>query len=59
MIPPLEPHCNSWIVYRLSDGAAILETWQAAVVRKVNRRAYGVMSAAQWLARINQEIAGA
>jgi hypothetical protein len=52
-IPPLERHCGSWMAIRLSDGAAVLETFSPAVARKVNRRAYHVATAAQWLGAFN------
>lgn len=52
-IPPLEPHCGSWVVIHRATGAAVLETYSPAVARKINRAAYDVVTAAQWLASLN------
>jgi hypothetical protein len=48
--------CNSWIITRTSDGRAIFETYSAAVAAKVNRDAYTVETAWEYLARINRTI---
>lgn len=52
-IPALESHCGSWVVVSKESGAAVLETFSAAVAGKVNRAAYDVVTAAQWLASLN------
>ena len=53
MLPPLEPHCGSWIIVSRATGAPVLETWQASIAAKVNRAAYEVFTAAQWLGSLN------
>lgn len=55
-IPPLEPHCGSWIAIRRATGEAVLETFSAALAGRVNRSAYAVFTAAQWLGALNAAI---
>lgn len=54
-LPPLEPHCGSWIAVHRATGAAVLETYSPAVAGKINRAAYDVVTAAQWLASLNRK----
>lgn len=52
-VPPLESHCGSWVIVSKETGAAVLETFSAAVAGKVNRASYDVVTAATWLASLN------
>lgn len=52
-IPTLEPHCGSWIVVSRATGLAVLETFSHATASRVNQAAYEVLTALQWLVRIN------
>lgn len=55
-VPPLEPHCNSWIV--ADNGTAVLETWDRSFVERLAANAaegVTIHTAAQWLAAINQQ----
>lgn len=47
---------QSWIISSLETGKAVMETWSPAVVQAINLERYKVETAAQYLARINQEI---
>lgn len=58
-VPDLPHGCGSWVVVRKSDGSPILETFSRRVVRAINREAYDVVSAAAWLASLNQPHRGA
>lgn len=53
-IPDLEPHCGSWVVVSRSNGKAVLETFDRSVVERVDQTAYEVLTAAQWLGRVNK-----
>lgn len=54
-IPPLEPHCGSWIVSR-KTGEVIGEFYERANVQKFNPATCTVETAAQYLGRINANI---
>ena len=56
MIPPLEPHCGSWIIVRRATGEPVLETFERATAERVNQTAYAVFTAAQWLGAMNKAI---
>ena len=56
MIPPLEPHCGSWIAVSRETGAPALETFSAAIAGKVNQSAYALFTAATWLGALNAAI---
>jgi hypothetical protein len=56
MIPPLPPHCASWIAVNRATGAPALETFSAAIAGKVNQSAYALFSAAAWLGAFNAAI---
>lgn len=53
MIPELEHHCGSWIVVCRSSGKAVLETFSRDVAAAINQAKYEVLTALQWLARLN------
>ena len=48
--------CNSWVITRTSDGRAIFETFSATVAGRINRDAYTVETAWEYLARINRTL---
>ncbi len=52
-VPPLEPHCGSWIIVRKQTGKAVFETSTIATVQAVNRKKYVVLTAAEYLGRLN------
>ena len=56
MAPPLEGHCGSWIIVSKATGAPVLETHNRAVADKINREAYEVLTALQWLSRFNASL---
>lgn len=45
---------NSWIIYRLSDRQAVIETWNPALVLHLNLAKYGWMNAHDWLVSLNK-----
>jgi hypothetical protein len=55
MIPDLEPFCGSWIVISRRTGRPVLETFARAVAERVNTDAYEVLTAYQWLIRVNRQ----
>lgn len=55
-IPSLPAHCGSWIAVSRANGAAVLETFSAAIAGKVNQSAYALFSAAAWLGAVNVAI---
>lgn len=57
MIPELEPHCGSWVVVSRETGESVLETYSRKTAERVNQAAYEVLTAAQYLVRLNREIA--
>lgn len=53
-VPPLPPHCNSWIIAR--DGVAVLETYSrkfAEHVAQAPKPGVEIYTAADWLGRLN------
>lgn len=48
--------CNSWIIVERDTGRAVLETWRASVVAKVNTARYEVLTAHAWLVRLNKQV---
>jgi hypothetical protein len=56
MIPPLEPHCGSWIIVRRSTATPVLETFERVTAERINLTAYAVYTAAQWLGTMNRAI---
>jgi hypothetical protein len=55
-VPPLEPHCGSWIVVRRATGESVLETFSARQAGAINQEAYAVFTAARWLGAFNAAI---
>ena len=55
-IPKLEHHCGSWIAVSRETGDAVYETYQRTVAEKINQDKYEVLTALQWLVRVNAEI---
>jgi hypothetical protein len=53
-IPELPRHCGSWVVVSRATGAAVFETFERRTAEAVNAAAYDVVTAAEWLARINR-----
>ena len=53
-IPPLEPHCGSWVVSRI-NGEVIGEFYERSSVEKFNPETCRVETSAQYLGRINRE----
>jgi len=52
-VPELEPHCGSWIVVSRDSGTPVFETFTRSVAERVNQTKYEVLTAAQWLGRLN------
>lgn len=52
-IPELENHCGSWMIVR--DGKAIRETFVREFAEFAADDGFEVLTAAQWLARVNAE----
>jgi hypothetical protein len=55
--PNLAPHEGSWIVVRKGTLDAVCELWTRAVAEKVNRAAYDVLTAGDYLGRFNATVA--
>lgn len=58
-VPPLEPHCGSWIVTRKATGEVVGEFYDRATVERFDPATCRIETAAQYLARLNCEIRGA
>lgn len=55
MSAPALPHgCGSWVVVDRETGAAVLETFSRAVADRVNLARYEVLTALDYLARLNR-----
>lgn len=52
-VPPLPRNCNSWVIVSRATGEPMLETWNSALVAKVNSFAYYPVAALQWLQGFN------
>lgn len=52
-VPALPRHCGSWVIVRRDTGAAVLETFRREVAERVNVASYQVLTAADYLARLN------
>jgi hypothetical protein len=48
--------CNSWIVVRKADGAAVWEIYTRAVADAINRERYDVLTAHEYLVGLNRRI---
>lgn len=55
MIPNLEPHCGSWMIVNRATGNVIFETFERSTAERVNQEHYEVLTALQWLNRINRK----
>ena len=44
---------RSWVIVRLSDNEAILETWQRSVAQKANTEKYKAVPIIEWLASLS------
>jgi hypothetical protein len=53
-IPNLPRGCGSWVVVSKETGEAVLETYSKKVAQAVNQSSYDVVTALEWLYRINQ-----
>lgn len=49
--------CNSWIVVSRATGSPVLETWSRRVADAIRRDRFEVLTAHDWLVRLNQTIA--
>jgi hypothetical protein len=56
-VPDPAPHEGSWIVVRRGTLEAVCEIWTRAVAEKVNRDAYDVLTAGDYLGRLNASVA--
>ena len=54
LAPDLEPHCGSWIV--VHDGRALCELFERENADRAAQLGLEVVTAAEWLARVNREI---
>jgi len=52
-VPPLEPHCGSWIIVSRATGKPVLETFERRTALAINQERYEVLTALQWLSRFN------
>jgi len=48
---------NSWIIVRIADNKAILETYNPAIVAKINTQKYMAIPAYEYLCNLNKHIA--
>jgi hypothetical protein len=48
---------NSWIIVDKASGKAVFETYNAATASAVNRNSYDVLTAYDYLVRLNRQIA--
>jgi len=44
---------RSWVIVRLSDNTAMLETWKRSVAQKVNTSKYKAVPIVEWLASLS------
>lgn len=56
-VPPLPRDCNSWVIVSRATGEPVLETWNPALVAKVNSSAYYPVTTLQWLQGFNASLA--
>lgn len=56
MIPELERHCGSWVIVDRETGQSVIEIYTRSIVEKVNQERYEVLTALQWLVRLNVQI---
>lgn len=53
-VPELEHHCGSWIVVNRGTNDAVIEIFTRSIAEKVNTVKYEVLTALQYLARLNR-----
>lgn len=46
----------SWVIVRRADALPILETYSGKVASRINRSAYAVIPAGQWLGAFNRAV---
>ncbi len=56
-VPNLAPHEGSWIVVRKGTIEAVFETFSRQRAERVNRAAYDVLTAGDYLGRFNAAVA--
>lgn len=56
-VPDLPRHCGSWIIVRRDTGGAVFETFRRSVAERVNPESYVVLTAADYLGRLNRKAA--
>jgi hypothetical protein len=44
----------SWVIVETATGRAVMETWQPAIVEKINREKYHATPIVEWLSSFNQ-----
>ena len=54
-IPELEHHCGSWVVVSRATGQSVAEIFDRRIAAIVNLEKYELHTAAQWLAKLNNE----
>ena len=52
-IPRLEHGCGSWVAVSRATGKAVMETFERRTAEAVNQDRYEVLTAGQWLRRVN------
>lgn len=55
-VPKLEPWCGSWVVSCRQTGKAVLETYSADVVSRINQKRYEIKTAHQYLVDLNKQL---
>lgn len=50
------PSCNSWIIVSRDTGKPVWETYSDKLASAVNMEKYEILTAYQWLVRLNQSI---
>lgn len=57
-VPELERHCGSWIIVNRETGGAVCELYDRARVETVNQDRFEVLTAAEYLGRLNKQLKG-
>jgi len=47
---------NSWIIVRKATGEVVMETFNPDIVKAINRQAYHVFTAYDWLVHYNAKL---
>lgn len=55
-VPELEPYCGSWVVVARAAGLPVMETFSRRCAEAINQDKYEVLTAGQWLARLNRTV---